>query len=131
MDYSGFKGLIFSFGLRFALFIFSAGIIFRSLYILPEGNGLFNKWLLFSVIVFFMVLLFNASIVSKKNIISLDKGQIRRSITIVFTLVYLITLFTLPDEKSPLYKHYDDFKIIYGTIIAFYFGSRALEKRFK
>ena len=128
MNDSGYKGLGFGFRLRFALFALSLSTIFISLYLLPEGNGLFNKWLLFSVIVFFIILLFNASIVSKKNIISLDKGQIRRSIAIVFTLVYLISLFTLTDENSLINKN---FTIIYGTIIAFYFGSRAFERRFK
>ena len=121
MNDSGYKGLGFGFRLRFALFTLSLIIIFISFFKKPEV-------LLFSLIFFFIVLLFNASIVSKKNIISLDKGQIRRSIAIVFTLVYLISLFTLTDENSLINKN---FTIIYGTIIAFYFGSRAFERRFK
>ena len=121
MNDSGYKGLGFGFRLRFALFALSLIIIFISFFKKPEV-------LLFSLIFFFIVLLFNASIVSKKNIISLDKGQIRRSIAIVFTLVYLISLFTSTDENSLINKN---FTIIYGTIIAFYFGSRAFERRFK
>ena len=121
MNDSGYKGLGFGFRLRFALFTLSLIIIFISFFKKPEV-------LLFSLIFFFIVLLFNASIVSKKNIISLDKGQIRRSIAIVFTLVYLISLFTSTDENSLINKN---FTIIYGTIIAFYFGSRAFERRFK
>ena len=128
MNDSGYKGLGFGFGLRFILFALSVLIIFISLFMMPENHILFDNLLLFSLIFFFIVLLFNASIVSKKNILSLDKGQIRRSIAIVFTLVYLILIFKDPNGDGALYEN---FTMIYGVIIAFYFGSRILEKHFK
>ena len=51
----------------------------------------------------------------------LDRHEIRRALVISLTIVYIILLF----KGAPMAEH---FTWVYLTIIAFYFGSRSLEK---
>ena len=61
----------------------------------------------------------------------LNKGEVRRAITITLTILYVIALsfsiIKLPDLdfEREFVKH---FQYIYGVIIAFYFGTRAYER---
>ena len=51
----------------------------------------------------------------------LDRHEIRRALVISLTIVYILLLF----KGAPMAEH---FTWVYLTIIAFYFGSRSLEK---
>jgi len=51
----------------------------------------------------------------------LDRHEIRRALVISLTIVYILLLF----KGVPMAEH---FTWVYLTIIAFYFGSRSLEK---
>ncbi|UXM84810.1 hypothetical protein [Methanococcus aeolicus] len=52
----------------------------------------------------------------------LDTKEVRRSLTIIMTILYIYTLFEPVDEKI-----FSSVQMIFGIVIAFYFGSRAIE----
>ena len=53
----------------------------------------------------------------------LDRREIRRSLIITFTIIYIILLFQ--NNSNQLIEH---FTWVYLVMVSFYFGSRALEK---
>ena len=107
--------------IRLRILLFLIPLIFIAISI-----GIDNiKLISFSLILFLILLLLNAAIAKKENIISLHTGQVRRSIAITFTMAYLILIFIDPEDIGYFGKH---FTYIYGVIIAFYFGSRIFGK---
>ena len=107
--------------IQLRIVLFSIPLIFIAISIYVDNIKLIS----FSLIIFLILLLLNAAIAKKENIISLHKGQVRRSIAITFTMAYLIFVFVDPTVIGYFGKH---FAYIYGIIIAFYFGSRIFEK---
>ena len=110
--------------LRIFLFIISLVII--SYFVIKNNIEILS----IPLILFLIVLLFNAAITSNKNIISLDSGQVRRSIAITFTMAYFILLFKdQPKGEIEISYFCKNFTYLYGIIITFYFGTRAFERK--
>jgi len=86
--------------------------------------------LLVSHVGIYYVFLFNSALAKKRNILRLSMGEMRRAIAIILTIAFISTLFL--DLNGSIettgYTRYFAYGI-YGTIISFYFGFRAAEKR--
>lgn len=119
---------------------------------ITEGKGLRIRMLLFWISVFLLVifaisgwiegvlssifflycvLIFNSAYARQKNILRLNRGEMRRSIAIALTIAFISVLFfdltgSVKTSDFTLYFAYG----VYGVVISFYFGSRSAETKY-
>ncbi|MHC1596659.1 MAG: hypothetical protein ACXQTO_07425 [Candidatus Syntropharchaeales archaeon] len=84
----------------------------------PTGIGLLG-------IVTFFISLIGGNILSTEQ--NLTTGEVRRAIAIASTVIFF-GLFALESYPQEIKFLIEDFWKVYGIIIGFYFGTRALER---
>lgn len=115
-------------GLRIRMFLFWFSVFLLVFYA-------FNEWIegvLSSILFLYCVLIFNSAYARQKNILRLNRGEMRRSIAIILTITFITVLFfdltgSIRTSDLTLYFAYG----VYGVVISFYFGSRSVEMKDK